>query len=41
MAASQTSSPALLGTVISLLTFAFLASTWFLKACAEQIYGRP
>jgi hypothetical protein len=31
----------LLGTVIPVLTFAFLASIWFLKACADQIYGGP
>jgi hypothetical protein len=28
-----------LGTVIPVLTFAFLASIWFLKACADQIHG--
>jgi hypothetical protein len=31
----------LLGNVIPLLTFVFLASIWFLKACADQIYGGP
>jgi hypothetical protein len=29
----------LLGTVIPVLTFAFLASIWFLKACVDQIHG--
>ena len=29
----------LVGTVIPVLTFAFLASIWFLKACADQIRG--
>jgi hypothetical protein len=27
------------GTVTPVLTFAFLASIWFLKACADQIRG--
>ncbi len=30
----------LIGTVIPVLTFAFLASIWFLKACADRIDGR-
>jgi hypothetical protein len=29
----------LVGTVIPALTFAFLASIWFLKVCADQIRG--
>ena len=29
----------LVGTVIPVLTFAFLASIWFLKTCADQIRG--
>jgi hypothetical protein len=29
----------LVGTVVPVLTFAFLASIWFLKACADQIRG--
>ena len=29
----------LIGTVIPVLTFAFLASIWFLKACADRIDG--
>jgi hypothetical protein len=31
----------LLGTVIPVLTFAFLASIWFLKVCVDQIHGGP
>jgi hypothetical protein len=31
--------PILVGTVIPVLTFAFLASIWFLKVCADQIRG--
>jgi hypothetical protein len=27
------------GTVIPVLTYAFLASIWFLKVCADQIRG--
>jgi hypothetical protein len=33
--------PILVGTVIPVLTFAFLASIWFLKVCADQIRGAP
>jgi hypothetical protein len=29
----------LVGTVIPALTFAFLASIWFMKVCADQIRG--
>jgi hypothetical protein len=29
----------LVGTVVPALTYAFLASIWFLKLCAEQIHG--
>lgn len=29
----------LVGTVVPVLTFAFLASIWFLKVCADQIRG--
>jgi hypothetical protein len=29
----------LVGTVVPVLTFAFLASLWFLKACADQLRG--
>ena len=31
----------LLGTIIPVLTFAFLASIWFLKVCVDQIHGGP
>jgi hypothetical protein len=29
----------LIGTVVPVLTFAFLASIWFLKVCADQVRG--
>lgn len=29
----------LVGTIVPVLTFAFLASIWFLKVCADQIRG--
>ena len=29
----------LVGTVVPVLTFAFLASIWFLKVCADQVRG--
>jgi hypothetical protein len=29
----------LVGTVIPVLTFAFLASIWFMKVCVDQIHG--
>ena len=38
-AAPSLSIPILVGTVIPVLTFAFLASIWFLKVCADQIRG--
>lgn len=31
----------LIGAVVPVLTYAFLASIWFLKACADQIHGGP
>ena len=31
----------LVGTIVPALTYAFLASIWFLKACADQIHGAP
>jgi len=31
----------LVGAVVPVLTYAFLASIWFLKACADQIHGAP
>jgi hypothetical protein len=38
-AAPSLAIPILVGTVIPVLTFAFLASIWFLKVCADQIRG--
>jgi hypothetical protein len=38
-AAPSLAIPILVGTVIPVLTFAFLASFWFMKACADQIRG--
>jgi len=29
------------GAIVPVLTYAFLASIWFLKACADQIHGAP
>jgi hypothetical protein len=29
----------LVGTVVPVLTFTFLASIWFLKVCADQVRG--
>ena len=38
-AAPSLAIPILVSTVIPVLTFAFLASIWFLKVCADQIRG--
>jgi hypothetical protein len=38
-AAPSLAIPILVGTVIPVLTFAFLTSIWFLKVCADQIRG--
>ena len=29
----------LVGTIVPVLTFTFLASIWFLKVCADQVRG--